>query len=232
MIAASPRARPLSRMIPIVVVATLFDASLLAIALGGFAPLLHHARALALLAVWAAGNVVITAVRPPLEKAASTEREPFPVVLGLFALPFAAAPLSAWGERVGLAALDVPEALHWAAIGLAASGLALRAAAMARLGLRFSPQVAIQHGHELETGGVYSRMRHPGYLGALLASTGAALTFASLLGLIPIVLLIPALAWRVGREDRMLEARFGNSFRSWKARTGGLWPRLGPAREG
>ena len=219
-------------MILIVVVATLFDASLLAIGLGGFPALLHHLRALALLGVWAIGNAVITAVRPPMEKAESAEREPLPVVLGLFALPFAAAPLAAWGERAGIATPGSPVAFHWAAIGLAAIGLALRAAAMARLGLRFSPQVAIQHGHELETGGVYSRMRHPGYLGALLASTGAALTFGSLLGLIPIALLIPALAWRVQREDRMLEARFGNSFRSWKARTGGLWPRLGPAREG
>jgi len=231
-VTAAAGSRALLRTLAIVVLATLLDASLLAIALGGFPPLLQHSRALALLAVWALGNLVITLARPAMKPAESIQREPLPVVLGLFALPFLAGPLSAWGERTGIAVPALPIQVHGIAIALAAGGLALRAAAMARLGRRFSHQVSLQTGHELETGGVYSRVRHPGYLGAWLASTGAALTFTSLLGLIPVALLIPALAWRVGREDRMLEAQFGNSFRSWRARTGGLFPRLGPSREG
>ena len=232
MIAAAPSARPLARSLTIAALATALDATLLALALGGFPGLLAHPRALALLAVWAAGNLVITLVRPRLAAAEQTDRDPLPVLFALFTLPFAAAPLSAWGSRAGVLPLAFPEAAHWLAIAFAAAGLALRAAAMARLGARFSPQVALQSGHQLETGGVYSRVRHPGYLGALIASLGAALAFGSALGLIPIALMIPALAARVAREDRMLEARFGDSFRTWRARTGGLLPRLGPRQPG
>lgn len=232
MIAAPPSARPLPRSLAIVVLATALDASLLALGLGGVPALVHHPRALALLAVWAVGNAVITLTRPRLARAEKTERDPLPVMLALFVLPFAAAPLSAWGARAGIALLPLPPVVHEVAIGLVAAGLALRAAAMAQLGVRFSPQVALQSGHELETGGVYSRVRHPGYLGALVSSLGAALTFESAFGLIPIALLIPALAARVAREDRLLETRFGNSFRSWRLRTGGLLPRLRRRREG
>lgn len=177
--------------------------------------------------MWGAGNAAIAIVRPRLARPEAVEREALPVTAALFVLPFAAAPLAAWGARAGLLLFPDAPALHWAALVVVASGLALRATAMARLGARFSPQVALQSGHELETGGPYSRVRHPGYLGALLASTGAALVFESALGLMPVLLLLPALVARVAREDRMLEARFGATFRAWRTRTGALFPRLG-----
>lgn len=231
MSAVSPPARPWPRAALFALLATLFDAVLLALGKGGVAPLLADGRALALLAVWAMGNLAITAARPPLRAAESTDRDPVWVLLALFILPFAAAPLAAYGERAAIAALPLPRAVHAVAIALVAVGLALRAAAMARLGARFAPQVALQAGHELETGGLYARVRHPGYLGALLGALGAALTFGSALGLIPVALMLPALAARVAREERALESRFGDAFRAWRARTGALWPRLGPRAE-
>lgn len=228
---ASPSGRILPRSLAIVAIATALDALLLALALGGPADLARHPRALALLAVWAIGNTVLIVNRPRLRDPARAEPESPLVVLALLTLPFAAAPLAAWGAREGIAMFPAMPALHWMGVGLVAAGLALRAAAMAQLGHRFSPRVAIQHEHVLETGGLYSRVRHPGYLGALNAALGAALAFESALGLVPVVLLLPALTARVRREDRVLENRFGDAFRAWRSRTGGLLPRLLPARE-
>lgn len=230
--AAPPRGPALARTLLSVALASAFDALLLGLALGGVDPLLRHPRALALLAVWAAGNVAITLSRPPLGRAEATDRDAPHVMLGLVLLPFLAGPLAAWGERAGILRYPWPAGLHALGPVLVAGGLALRAAAMARLGARFAPQVALQSGHALETGGLYRRLRHPGYLGALIATLGAALTFRSALGLVAAVLLLPAVRARVRREDHMLEQRFGAEFRAWHARTGGLWPRGGPAPGG
>ena len=52
---------------------------------------------------------------------------------------------------------------------VSAAGLALRVSAMQQLGARFSPLVALQQQHTLETTGWYAHVRHPGYLGALMA---------------------------------------------------------------
>jgi Isoprenylcysteine carboxyl methyltransferase (ICMT) family len=55
---------------------------------------------------------------------------------------------------------------------------------MSALGERFSALVAIQAGHELVTDGVYKVVRHPSYLGSLLAIAGWALLFRSAVGLL------------------------------------------------
>jgi len=221
---------PLARPSPVAgitgaVLSTALDAVLLALALGGVAPLLAHRRALALLAVWLAGALVLALVRP-VRRRAGTQRTADPLLLlALFVLPLAAGPLAAWGEREGLLPLPGGAARAAAGLLLVASGLALRIAAMMRLGSRFDPTVALLPDHALETGGPYSRMRHPGYTGAALAALGAALTFASGLGLVAVALFAVALALRVRAEERALEAHFGDTFRAWRARTGAFLPR-------
>jgi hypothetical protein len=124
---------------------TAFDALLLALALGGFAALLAHPRALALLAVWAAGNAVL-AVRRPLagHDAAAVVPDRGVVMFALFALPLLAAPLAAWGERAGVWPFPWSASYGWAGVALTAAGLAIRIAAMFQLGARFSPRVAIR----------------------------------------------------------------------------------------
>ena len=108
----------------------------------------------------------------------------------------------------------------------AALGLWIRVSAMRQLGARFSPLVALQRDHALETTGWYSHVRHPGYLGSLLASLGAAISFGSALAL-P---LFSAMVWfqwrRVRHEERVLAGRFGELWRAYAARTGALLPRF------
>lgn len=53
--------------------------------------------------------------------------------------------------------------------------------------------------------GPYAHVRHPMYAGALLLAVGMSLALGSWWGLIGIVLLFPALAWRLLDEERFLK---------------------------
>src|SRR5580765_4227107 len=161
--------------------ATGIDAALLTWALGGVNALEAHPRALALLGVWLAGALLLGFSRP-VRAIDGTRQQGDPLrILALFVLPLATPPLSAWGERLGLAMIPGGDARGWFGVALTAAGLALRIAAMRQLGSRFHPTIAIVPGHELETHGLYARTRHPGYTGALVAASGAVLTFGSAL---------------------------------------------------
>lgn len=228
MVAASPARRTPLASLAAALAVTGVDAALLALSLGGAPALLAHPRALTLLGVWAAANSTLALLRPV--------RQQEPVVLGprerlvmvaLLLLPLAAAPLGALGERAGVLLRPGGDALGWAGIAFAALGLSLRIAAMVRLGRRFSPQVVVQSDHALETGGPYALIRHPGYLGSMIAALGAGLAFRSALGLVPALLMIPALSARIRHEEALMEAHFGIAWRDYRSRTGTLWPRVG-----
>jgi len=206
---------------------TAVDAALLALALGGPNALFHHARACALIAVWGVGAIVLGLLRPVraqdvVERAGAQ----VPLLMALLLVPLLTPALSALGERFGWAPLPGGAPLRWAGVALVAAGLALRMLAMVQLGSRFSPQVALQREHTLETRGLYARIRHPGYLGAALATLGAALAFGSAVGLMGVALMGAALHLRMEQEEEMLARRFGEDYARYRAGTGRLLPRL------
>lgn len=202
------------------------DAALLALGLGDPALLVRDPRAVALLALWATTGVVLGTLRPARDQeVVQGTPDPLPMA-ALLVLPLAAAPLGAWGARHALAVPPWANTISWAGVALVAAGLALRVAAIARLGRRFAPIVAIQKEHVLETAGPYAFVRHPGYLGALLACLGASVAFGSLLALPVPALMLGAQLVRVRREERLLAERFGADWTAYAARTGGLLPKL------
>jgi len=218
--------RPAAVLVLGALVTTAIDAALLVLALGGIRPLLAHPRAPVLIAVWAVAAIVLALLRPVRRHDPLTVRHDRAAMVALLILPLATPAVSAWGGRTGLWPLPGGDALRWAGVAIVAGGLALRIAAMARLGSRFSPLVAVQREHALETGGPYARIRHPGYLGAWLAALGAMLTFGSLAGA-PLVAAFLALLWaRAGREEALLAEHFGDDWRRYRARSGRLFPRL------
>lgn len=227
---SAPRTeRPLAlRLIaPLIVVA--FEAALLAAGLGSFAALADP-RAIALLALSGAAGYALQWLQPLKgHDAASTEKDAG-VMLVLLVAPLLAPPVGALGARLGWAMLPAPLAVSWAGVALVAAGLALRITAMASLGPRFSPLVAVQREHVLETRGLYAHIRHPGYLGALLACLGGALAFGSALALPLVVAMRLAHAARIRREEAALERHFGDAWRDYARRSGALLPRLGGAR--
>jgi protein-S-isoprenylcysteine O-methyltransferase Ste14 len=206
---------------------TALDAALLALALGGVAALLAHTRALTLLAAWGVGGVILGLLRPvrthdPIEVRA----DPPLVMAALFFIPLLTPPLAAWAERAGAWPLPGGMAIAWCGVALSAAGFAVRILAMARLGSRFSPLVAVQRSHALETRGPYAWVRHPGYLGSWLTTLGAALAFGNAVALPFAFAMLLVLRARARREEDVLERHFGEAYRSYRARTGGLLPRL------
>src|SRR4029077_3896031 len=100
---------------------------------------------------------------------------------------------------------------------LFAAGGALRLSPVFVLGHRFSGLVAIQPGHTLVTGGIYSVIRHPSYLGLLVNSFGWALAFRSGHGVLLTALLIPPLLARIHAEEHLLSDQFGAEYDAYRA---------------
>jgi protein-S-isoprenylcysteine O-methyltransferase Ste14 len=92
------------------------------------------------------------------------------------------------------------------------------------LGRRFSGLVAIQPGHELVTDGPYRYVRHPSYLGMMLAFVGWALVFRSSVGLLAAALGLRLLVERITSEEAMLASQFGSAYDEYRASTWRLVP--------
>ena len=131
--------------------------------------------------------------------------------------------LPAYTDRLDLLTLD-GETLRWVGVVLFAAGGALRLWPVFVLGRRFSGLVAIQPGHELETSGPYSVIRHPSYLGLLITLVGWALVFRSGVGLALAALTIPPLVARMNAEEALLREHFGARYEAYRARTARLVP--------
>ncbi|MGE5248680.1 MAG: methyltransferase family protein [Bacteroidota bacterium] len=97
----------------------------------------------------------------------------------------------------------------------------------ARSALRgmYSGHVQVTAEQVLMIRGPYGLVRHPGYTGFLLAALGIAIGYSSLAGLVAIVVLLgPALAYRIGVEETLLESRFGDPYRLYQGRVRRLIP--------
>jgi protein-S-isoprenylcysteine O-methyltransferase Ste14 len=80
--------------------------------------------------------------------------------------------------------------------------------------------------HELIERGPYAFLRHPMYLGVLLAAVGAFLIFRTW----AMTLYTPSafgITLRARREERLLEAAFGDRWRDYKARVPAWLPKFG-----
>jgi methanethiol S-methyltransferase len=79
---------------------------------------------------------------------------------------------------------------------------------------------------ELITNGVYAYIRHPQYTGFLMVTLGMLFDWATL----PMLIMWPILAMMyvrlAKREERDMEAEFGQQYREYMGRTGRLVPRI------
>jgi protein-S-isoprenylcysteine O-methyltransferase Ste14 len=96
--------------------------------------------------------------------------------------------------------------------------------------LFFSGRVVIQKerpDHVVDTG-PFRRVRHPLYLAALLGLTATAVSSLSLLSLALLVPIFLFYNYLADYEERLLETRFGDAYREYKARTGKWFPTWRP----
>jgi protein-S-isoprenylcysteine O-methyltransferase Ste14 len=133
--------------------------------------------------------------------------------------------LPAYTDRREIGTID-GDAVRYTGLALFLIGNVLRIGPVFVLGRRFSGLVAIQEGHQLETGGFYRVIRHPSYLGFLLLLFGWALVFRSAIGVLVSLLLLPPLVARMNSEEALLESEFGERYAEYRRRTWRLLPFL------
>jgi protein-S-isoprenylcysteine O-methyltransferase len=106
-------------------------------------------------------------------------------------------------------------------------GILVRTTAIAQLGRFHTPNVAIRADHRLKVTGLYRLVRHPSYLGALIAYFGFGLALGNWLSVVVIMGITPCLyLYRIHEEDAAMLAAFGDEYRAYCVRTKRLVPWL------
>ena len=115
--------------------------------------------------------------------------------------------------------------LQLSGLGLMFGGIALRWTAIHTLGVFFTGRVQIREGHTLIRTGLYSRLRHPAYTGALVAYVGLGLALANWWTLAYNVLpYLVAIGYRIHVEEAVLHATFGPAYAQYARTTKRIVP--------
>ena len=123
----------------------------------------------------------------------------------------------------------------WASVAAGAVGVVVFVAAIwllwrshADLGRNWSSTLQIVEGHSLVTDGVFRHIRHPMYTAHLLWAIAQALLLQNwIAGLAFLVASVPLYLRRIPAEEQMMLEQFGDEYREYMKRTGGLFPRFG-----
>ena len=113
--------------------------------------------------------------------------------------------------------LSTPESpLEVIGLFLLSAGFIFWTIARFQLGRSFtvSPQAI-----ELVDRGLYARMRNPIYVFGSCVIAGFILFVGHPVWLLVFVIIIPLQIWRAGKEAQVLEARFGDAYRAYRAST-------------
>ena len=119
---------------------------------------------------------------------------------------------------------------HWKTVfflGIAVwlGGIFLRLYSIRILGRFFTFDVAIADGHRIVEQGPYRWLRHPSYLGSLLAMIGFGMTLTNWLAmLLPVCCLAAAYAYRIPIEEQALVRGLGSDYSDYMRRTWRLVP--------
>ena len=106
-------------------------------------------------------------------------------------------------------------------------GIIVRTVAIAQLGRFHTPNVAVRQSHQLIDSGLYRHVRHPSYLGALIAFFGFSVALGNWLGVVVVLIVTLCIyLFRIHEEETALEAAFGDDYRAYRRRTKRLIPGL------
>jgi protein-S-isoprenylcysteine O-methyltransferase Ste14 len=97
---------------------------------------------------------------------------------------------------------------------------------VATLKKNFSTRLRIREGHTLVKNGIYHWIRHPAYLGIIIAYLGVPVLLSSVLGFLVMLLIVPLLLQRIKLEERMLIERFGAEYEEYMRQSKKLVPFL------
>jgi protein-S-isoprenylcysteine O-methyltransferase Ste14 len=108
--------------------------------------------------------------------------------------------------------LSLPGRVRWAGLAMVIVGLGLAISAFLQL-------QGLENIKQLITTGLFSKFRHPMYLGFILWIFGWSLYHGAALSLIPGFLGIGSIIFWRRLEEHDLESRFGETYRSYRAKS-------------
>jgi len=181
------------------------------------------------------GIIIEMAIRAPLRKTwkesakseqriSATEK----ALLGLLAFAMFIVPLiysvTNW---LDFANYRLPPWLGWFGAFLLVCALFVFARAHIDLKSNWSPTLEIFANHTLVTNGIYHYIRHPMYASQWLWVIAQILLLQNwLVGPIDLLVFIPFYFLRVQAEEKMMLDRFGDQYRDYMQKTGGIVPKF------
>jgi protein-S-isoprenylcysteine O-methyltransferase Ste14 len=135
-----------------------------------------------------------------------------------FLLPYFA------GKNIGVISFSDP--IKYFGVAIFLSGYAIRSLATRTLKRQYSYYVTIQEHHQLITSGIYSMIRHPVYLGTILAVVGMFLVFSTWFGLAFVFVYTGILVHRMSQEEQLLFKYFGSVYQEYSAKSFRLIPHI------
>ncbi|AFZ32768.1 Isoprenylcysteine carboxyl methyltransferase [Gloeocapsa sp. PCC 7428] len=115
--------------------------------------------------------------------------------------------------------------VSWIGIIVMISGLVIRYWAAQTLGKFYTRTLQIVEEHQIIDIGLYSIIRHPGYLGVFIMTIGAGLAVTNwIVLLITVITSFVSCAYRIYVEEEMLEGTFGEDYKVYKATTWRMIP--------
>lgn len=104
-------------------------------------------------------------------------------------------------------------------------GVGIRIWSVVALGKFFRITVMVQKGHRVITHGPYTYIRHPSYLGILIAILGAGFGIENWLGLFYLFIFIfLGLEYRMSVEEKVLQSELGKRYKDYMKKTKKLIP--------
>ena len=112
-------------------------------------------------------------------------------------------------------------------LALMVAGIVLRWRAIATLGGYFTGKVQVLEEHRLVRSGLYQYIRHPAYLGALMAYFGLGVSFVNWITFVLVFFPVMFAALRRMRvEEEVLRQAFGNDYTEYMNKTKRLLPKI------
>jgi len=119
----------------------------------------------------------------------------------------------------------LPGWLGWIGTAVFAMALLLLWRSHADLGRNWSAILQIKQEHTLVTNGIYRHIRHPMYAAHLLWAIAQGLLLENwLAGWAFLVVFVPLYLVRAPKEEKMMLEQFGQEYRQYITRTGGIIP--------
>jgi protein-S-isoprenylcysteine O-methyltransferase Ste14 len=94
------------------------------------------------------------------------------------------------------------------------------------LGKEWTAKLQLRKDHRLIQSGPYSRIRHPMYTALFAIYFSMGIVSSNYIILILLTTAILSIALRIPKEEELLIERFGEEYRTYKQKTGSLFPKL------